>query len=164
MADLIEKIFNEDSKQERQEIEDKITKQTVHPTKVYSLGGIEEIGKNMYVFEQNDELFIVDCGIKFANEELLGIDAIICPFDTLIENKDKIKGLIITHGHEDHIGGIPYLLMSVYIPVIYASKLATEMIRKKLKEFDISKMPTFKIIDDNTKIQTEHSPIWCRNN
>ena len=121
MADIIEKIFNEDLKQERQEIEDKITNKTVHPTKVYSLGGIEEIGKNMYVFEQNDELFIVDCGIKFASEELLGIDAIICPFDTLIENKDKIKGLIITHGHEDHIGGIPYLLMSVNIPVIYAS-------------------------------------------
>ena len=156
MADIIEKIFNEDLKQERQEIEDKITNKTVHPTKVYSLGGIEEIGKNMYVFEQNDELFIVDCGIKFANEELLGIDAIICPFDTLIENRSKIKGLIITHGHEDHIGGIPYLLMSVYIPVIYASKLATEMIKKKLKEFDIPKMPTFKIIDDNTKIKTEH--------
>ncbi len=159
MNNIITKIFDDELKQKRQELENKITENTVHPTKIYSLGGIEEIGKNMYVFEQNDELFIVDCGIKFASEELLGIDAIICPFDTLIENKDKIKGLIITHGHEDHIGGIPYLLMSVYVPIIYASKLATEMIKKKLKEFDIPKMPTFKIIDDETKIKTEHFSI-----
>ncbi|MBQ9449130.1 MAG: MBL fold metallo-hydrolase [Acholeplasmatales bacterium] len=150
MDAIIEKILNEDKIQKQQEIEDKITNAIGHPTKIYALGGIEEIGKNMYVFEQNDELFIVDCGIKFASEELLGIDAIVCPFDVLVENKEKIKGLIITHGHEDHIGGIPYLLMTVNIPVIYGSKLALEMIKKKLREFDIPKMPTFTTIDDDT--------------
>ena len=156
MSSIIEKKFNDKLKQERQEIENRITKSTEHPTKIYALGGIEEIGKNMYVFEQDNELFIVDCGIKFASEELLGIDAIVCPFDTLVENKEKIKGLIITHGHEDHIGGIPYLLMSVFVPIIYASKLAAEMIKKKLHEFDISNMTKFIIIDDETKIKTEY--------
>ena len=156
MDAIIEKLLNEDKMQKQQEIEDKITNVVDHPTKIYALGGIEEIGKNMYVFEQNDELFIVDCGIKFASEELLGIDAIICPFDVLVENKQKIKGLIITHGHEDHIGGIPYLLMTVNIPVIYGSKLALEMIKKKLREFDIHKTPTFTTIDDATKIKTKY--------
>ena len=156
MDAIIEKLLNEDKMQKQQEIEDKITNVVNHPTKIYALGGIEEIGKNMYVFEQNDELFIVDCGIKFASEELLGIDAIVCPFDVLVENKQKIKGLIITHGHEDHIGGIPYLLMTVNIPVIYGSKLALEMIKKKLREFDIPKMPTFTTIDDATKIKTKY--------
>ena len=85
MDAIIEKLLNEDKMQKQQEIEDKITNVVNHPTKIYALGGIEEIGKNMYVFEQNDELFIVDCGIKFASEELLGIDAIVCPFDVLVE-------------------------------------------------------------------------------
>ncbi len=129
------------------------------PTKIWALGGIEEIGKNMYAFQQDDELFIIDCGIKFADEELLGIDAIICQYDSIVENKDKLKGLIITHGHEDHIGGIPYLLMTIDVPVIYASKLAIEMIKKKLKEFQQIKPPKFQVIDDATVIKTKHFNI-----
>ena len=90
----------------------------------------------MYCFQQDDEIYIVDCGIKFADEQLPGIDGIICPFDYLVENKEKVKAVLITHGHEDHIGGIPYLLKTLEIPAIYASRLACEMIKKKIKDFD----------------------------
>ena len=98
--------------------------QETNPTKILALGGIEEIGKNMYVFEHGDELFIVDCGNKFCDENKLpGVSSIICSFDYLLLNKKKIKGLIITHAHEDHIGGIPYLLKTINIPNIYLSIL-----------------------------------------
>lgn len=130
------------------------------PTYVFALGGIEEIGKNMYVFEHDNEIYIVDCGIKFADEnELLGVNCVICPFDYLVENKDKIKGLIITHAHEDHIGGIPYLLKTLPIENIYASPLAAGIISKKLKEHsDLNKFTMVKFNDD-TIIKSKHFEI-----
>lgn len=130
-----------------------------NPTKIWALGGIEEIGKNMYCFQQDDEIYIVDCGIKFADEQLPGIDGIICPFDYLVENKEKVKAVLITHGHEDHIGGIPYLLKTLEIPAIYASRLACEMIKKKIKDFDGVKQTKFIFIEDDTKITSKHFKI-----
>ena len=131
--------------------------QNTIPTKIVALGGIEEIGKNMYVVEYSDELFIIDCGNKFCDENKLpGVSSIICSFDYLLTNKGKIKGLIITHAHEDHIGGIPYLLKAINIPNIYASPLSMLIIKHKLKEHNDIKQPKFIEITDDFFIKTRH--------
>jgi len=127
-------------------------------TIISALGGLGEVGKNMYIFAHNDEIFIIDCGVMFPEDELLGIDYVIQDFTYLKQNESKIKGLIITHGHEDHIGGIPFLLQSVHIPVIYAPKIAIDLITKKLVERNLP-YKNFEKIDNDFKIKSKYFEI-----
>ncbi|MGL4589364.1 MAG: ribonuclease J [Mycoplasmatales bacterium] len=105
--------------------------------KILALGGLGEVGKNCYVIDYKDEIYVIDYGVMFPDKDQLGIDYILPNYEYLLKNQHRIKGLFITHGHEDHIGGIPFLLRKVKIPKIYAPKTAKLMIEKKLKEAKI---------------------------
>lgn len=103
------------------------------PVKIIPLGGLGEIGKNITLYEYDGDMFLVDCGMSFPDEDMPGIDIVIPDFTYVLEKKDKIKGLVVTHGHEDHIGAIPYLLKNFNLP-IYATRLTIGLIEGKLKE------------------------------
>ncbi len=107
------------------------------PIHIYPLGGLGEVGKNMTVYECCGDMIIVDCGLVFPDNEMFGIDMVIPDFTFVLQNKDKIKALLITHGHEDHIGSIPYLLQKLDLPV-YGTKLTLGLIRNKLEEFNLA--------------------------
>ena len=116
-----------------------------------ALGGLGEVGKNCYVVEYKNDIFVIDYGVLFPDKDLLGIDYIIPNYTYLLENKHRIRGLFITHGHEDHIGGIPFLLKTLDIPAIYAPQTASLMIQNKLREHHLS--AKLIEIDDNTELK-----------
>ncbi len=133
--------------------------------KIIPIGGLHEIGKNMTLLQYGNDILIIDCGMSFPDDQMFGIDAVIPDFTYLMENADKVRGLIVTHAHEDHIGGIPYLLQNLRIPV-YASSLTIGFIRRKLEERNIKKPKLHEIkpgdhirlgVFDAEAIHTTHS-------
>ncbi|MDC4240010.1 ribonuclease J [Clostridium tertium] len=126
--------------------------------KIIPLGGVGEIGKNITAIEISDEIIVVDCGIAFPDEEMYGVDLIIPDITYLIQNKDKVKGFFITHGHEDHIGAIPYILKQLDVP-IYGTKLALAIIENKLREHDLIETSNLISVDPGSKIDLENISV-----
>ena len=126
--------------------------------KVIPLGGLGEIGKNMTAIEYNDELIVIDCGIAFPDEDMYGVDLIIPDISYLIENESKLKGIFITHGHEDHIGAIPFILKQVNIP-IYGTRLTIGLIENKLKEHGLLATTSLNIIKPRESAKFNHLEV-----
>ncbi len=127
-------------------------------TLVFSLGGLGEVGKNMYCIMHDEEIIIIDAGVMFPKDDLMGIDYVIPDFTFLKKNESKIKALFITHGHEDHIGGITFLLQTVNIPVIYAPNQACGLIKRKLIDRNIS-YDNLKVYNEETKVKFKHFTV-----
>lgn len=124
--------------------------------KLIPLGGLNEIGKNITVLEYQNEILIVDCGMSFPDDEMYGIDTVLPDFSYLVKNKKKIKGMFLTHGHEDHIGAIPYLLKEISLP-IYGTRLTLGLVENKLKEHGIK--GNFKTVKPGDKVKLGHFAI-----
>lgn len=119
---------------------------------IFALGGVGEIGKNMYVFEYGNDIIVIDSGVKFPEEDMLGIDIVIPDITYLEEHKDRIRGVIITHGHEDHIGSLPYVMKHIQAP-LYATKLTMGLVEHKLKEVNLLNQTKRHIINSNTELK-----------
>ena len=136
----------------------KILNANSNETLVFALGGLGEVGKNMYAIMHKEEIILIDAGVMFPKDELMGIDYVLPDFTYLKENESKVKALFITHGHEDHIGGIAYLLQSVNVPVIYAPNQACGLIKRKLLDKNIS-YDNLKIYNEDTKVKFKHFTV-----
>ncbi|MBP3457035.1 MAG: ribonuclease J [Bacilli bacterium] len=127
-------------------------------TTIFALGGLGEVGKNMYIVQHEDEIIIIDAGVMFPESELLGIDYVIQDVTYLKQNEDKIKALFITHGHEDHIGGITFLLQNINIPVIYAPRIACDLIKNKFYDRNIG-YKNLEVYDKDSVFKYKHFEI-----
>ena len=126
--------------------------------KIIPLGGLQEIGKNITVFEYEDEIILVDCGLEFPEDNMLGVDMVIPDVTYLERNQDKLKGLVITHGHEDHIGAIPYILKQINIP-IYATKLTISLIKNKLEEHKLTQTTKLYTVNQGQTIKFKQMQV-----
>jgi ribonuclease J len=129
-----------------------LSKQNNRLLSVFALGGVGEIGKNMYVVQYDQDIVVIDAGLKFPEEDMLGIDMVIPDITYLLENRDKVKGILITHGHEDHIGGLVFVLRHLNVPV-YATKLTIGLIEFKLKEAGILGQCKLQQIDNQSEVR-----------
>lgn len=129
----------------------KKTAKNLKPLRITPLGGLGEIGKNITLYEYGDDMFLVDCGMSFPDEDMPGIDIVIPDFTYVVKNADKIKGLVVTHGHEDHIGAIPYLLKECNIPV-YGTALTVGLVEGKLREHKLISSANLNVIKPGDKI------------
>jgi ribonuclease J len=116
------------------------------------LGGAAEIGKNMYVYRLRDQILVVDCGLKFPDDEMLGVDVLIPDISFLLERKEQVQGIVLTHGHEDHIGALPHVLRQLPVP-IYASRLTLGLIRAKLQEHGLWADTEWHLVEDGDRVQ-----------
>ena len=141
----------------------RLFRKNTNKIKVMALGGLNEIGKNMTVIEYKDEIIVIDAGMSFPDDEMLGVDVVIPDISYLIKNKDKIKGIFITHGHEDHIGALPYILKKINIP-IYGAKLSIGLIQVKLKEHKINNAK-LNVVSPRDIIKLSHMEVeFIKNN
>ncbi len=122
------------------------------PLRIIMLGGLNEIGKNVTVFEYENDIIVLDCGMAFPDDEMLGIDVVLPDFTYLIKNADKIRGIILTHGHEDHIGALPYFLKSINVP-IYATKLTIGLVENKLAEHKLLGSANLNVVSAGSTIR-----------
>ncbi|MCR5786160.1 MAG: ribonuclease J [Acholeplasmatales bacterium] len=127
--------------------------------RIFALGGMLEVGKNMYCVEYNDQIFIIDCGILFPDEHLLGVDYVVPSFEYLKDKEEKIVGLFVTHGHEDHIGGIPFFLKEIKVPKIYAAGVTVQLIKNKLEEYKDIRVPEIVEFTANDEFKFDHTSI-----
>lgn len=122
------------------------------PVRFAALGGLNEIGKNLYVYECSNDMFIVDCGIAFPDEEMPGVDLVVPDFTYLEKNKERLRGIVITHGHEDHIGALPYLLKKVNVP-IYGTRLTLGLVEGKLKEHGLLSQASLNVVEPRQNVR-----------
>ena len=134
------------------EFTESMAKKPAGKIRIIPLGGLCEIGKNMTVIEYEEDLIVVDCGLGFPDEDMLGIDLVIPDMTYLEKNADRIKGVFLTHGHEDHIGAIPYMLRTIN-PPIYGTKLTLGIIKNKLEEFRLPQTPDLRTVKSGDTIK-----------
>ncbi|MEB1810145.1 MAG: ribonuclease J [Bacillaceae bacterium] len=135
-----------------------MSKVNTEKIRVFALGGVGEIGKNMYVVEVEDDIIVIDSGLMFPDDDMLGVDIVIPDISYLVENADRVRAIILTHGHEDHIGGLPYVLQKLKVPV-YGTRLTLGLVEAKLREAGIYKSTTLKLIDNNSEITVGSTPV-----
>lgn len=162
---IVKKVVNKENKHNEKK---KYVKKKLSPLqkkiKIIPLGGLGEIGKNMTAFEYKDEIIVIDCGLAFPDEDLYGIDMVIPDITYLVKNKSKVKGILITHGHEDHIGALPYILKQINVPV-YGTKLTLGLIETKLEDHEMLKDCTLTEVKPTEIIEFENFKAeFIRNN
>lgn len=129
-----------------------MSKVNTEKVRVFALGGVGEIGKNMYVVEVDEDIIVIDAGLMFPDDDMLGVDIVIPDTTYLVDNAERVRAIVLTHGHEDHIGGLPYILQKIQVP-IYGTRLTLGLVEEKLKEAGIIQKTTLRLLDPNQSIQ-----------